>query len=549
MTRIAVRLIAIYLRISKAKDGSTVSVDNQLPPCLELARRRFEGWIIDLHPYDEGGSLYIDNDITGSGARLRPAFEQLLQDARDGKVHAIVAWDVDRLSRDPDRDNARIIELAERYDVQLATVTGEYDLATSSGRLHFRIKGAIARSEIEHRSERTKLALDQLAAAGRWLGGKRPFGYLIVGTKRHGKREDCTGTDDDRCRLFDCRLEEYPAEAEEIRAAARRVIDGAGGERLPGKPFIGSITPIAQRWMSLGVRGMTTTTHVRTILTHPRLAGLQRGQLKDDAGNLLFDEDGNPIMGLVKASWPAIISRAEHEQLVSILKEPRNSTERQPRKYLLSGLAYHAEPCPRCEGKPCGAKLHTRPNRHNRRQYICDPARGGCGHLWTTAQPIEDEVRDRVLNALSDPEMRAAFERYHARKLSPATAAELRDRLAADRAKLAQLDLLAEDLGAAATDARAKIEQRIRTAKARLQAGVQTDALAHLPTDEAGLCAYWDAADHGHRPDCTNSPDDHCGLDHRQAVLRLVLRRVNLIAPGRGHRVFNPDLVKCDWLV
>jgi DNA invertase Pin-like site-specific DNA recombinase len=533
MTRIAIRLIAIYLRISKAKDGTTLSVDNQLPPCQELARRKFEGWQIDLRPYDEGGTLYIDNDITGTGTRVRPAFEQLLQDARDGKIQAIVAWDVDRLSRDPDTDNARIIELAERYGVQLATVTGEYNLSTSSGRLHFRIKGAIARSEVEHRSERTKLALDQLAAAGKWLGGKRPFGYVIVGTKRHGKREDCTGTDDDRCRLFDCHLEEHPTEAEEIRAAARRVIEGAGGEHLPGKSFSGSITPIAQRWMSLGLRGMTMTTHVRTILTHPRLAGLQRAQLKDEAGNLLFDEDGKPITGLVKATWPAIITRAEHEQLVSILQAPRNSTERQPRKYLLSGWAHHAEPCPRCDGRPCGAKLHTRPNRHNRRQYICDPARGGCGHLWTTAQPIEDEVRDRVLWALSDPEMRAAFERYHARRLSAAAAAELRDRLAADKAKLAQLELLAEDLGQAAVDVRAKIEHRIRTAKARLQAGVQSDALAHLPKDEAGLRAHWDAAD----------------LHQRRGVLALVLRRVNLIAPGRGHRVFDPDRVKCDWLV
>jgi site-specific DNA recombinase len=101
MTRLAIRLIAIYLRISKARDGSTLGVDRQLPPCLELARKRFEGWEFDLRPYDEGGTLYTDNDITGTGTRMRPAFEQLLQDVRDGKVQAIVVWDVDRLSAIP----------------------------------------------------------------------------------------------------------------------------------------------------------------------------------------------------------------------------------------------------------------------------------------------------------------------------------------------------------------------------------------------------------------------------------------------------------------
>jgi site-specific DNA recombinase len=485
---------AIYLRISKAKDGSTLGVERQEPPCRELAVRKKA----------EVVRVFCDNDLSAYSGKRRPDYEEMLSWVRDGRLDLLIAWDADRFTRQP-IENERLIELAEQCGMQLATVTGEYDLSTPAGRMHFRIKGAIARQEVEHRSERTKLALDQLAAAGRWQGGKRPFGYVIVGTKRHGKREDCTHSDDDRCRLFECRLEKHPTEAEEIKAAAKRVIGG------------GSITPIAQRWMSLGLRGMTMTTHVRTILTHPRLAGLQRAP------------DGQ----LVKATWPGIITRGEHEQLVAILKAPRNSTERQPRKYLLSGWAHHAEPCPRCDGRPCGAKLHTRPNRHNRRQYICDPVRGGCGHLWTTAEPIEDEVRDRVLYALSDPEMRAAFERHHARKLSPADAAELRDRLAADKAKLAQVELLAEDLGPAAVEARAKIEHRMRTANARLQTGVQSDALAHLPKDAAGLRAYWDAAD----------------LDQRRAVLRLVLRRVNLVAPGRGHRVFNPDLVKCDWLV
>jgi hypothetical protein len=255
------------------------------------------------------------------------------------------------------------------------------------------------------------------------------------------------------------------------------------------------------------------------MLTSPRLAGLRRAKIGEE-------EDGTPIVKLVEADWPAIITREEHEQLVAKLSVTKGSGEPKARTYLLSGFAHHAD--------PCGAKVRARPNRHGQRAYHCDPDRnrGGCGHLLTKAEPIEDEVRDRVLTALADPETRAAFERYHARKLAASEAARLRDEVAADKAKLAQLDLLAADLGPAANDARVKIENRIRTAKARLQAGVRSDALAELPEDEDGLRAYWDRAD----------------LDQRRAVLRLVLRRVDLIAGGKGKR-FNPDRVKCDWLV
>jgi site-specific DNA recombinase len=66
----------------------------------------------------------------------------------------------------------------DRYGIQVATaMAGEHDLASPSGRLHFRMLGSIARYESEHRAERVMVHHDQLAAEGRWHGGRRPFGY------------------------------------------------------------------------------------------------------------------------------------------------------------------------------------------------------------------------------------------------------------------------------------------------------------------------------------------------------------------------------------
>jgi site-specific DNA recombinase len=90
--------------------------------------------------------VFVDNDRSAFKGN-RPDFEQMLAWAKGGKVRGIAVWDTDRLSRNPDRDNLRIIELAERYGVELATVCGEYDLSTSAGRMMFRIVGALARRE------------------------------------------------------------------------------------------------------------------------------------------------------------------------------------------------------------------------------------------------------------------------------------------------------------------------------------------------------------------------------------------------------------------
>jgi site-specific DNA recombinase len=512
-----VRRGAPYIRISRARDGTTIGVERQLPPIIENFRRQdvvvpvieqgmtVEEIIEQLRRGEKVPGVFCDNDLSAYSGKRRPAYEDMLAEAQAGQWEVLGAWHADRFTRQP-IENERLIDLAERHGTELLTATGQHDLATPSGRMHFRMLGVIARYESEHKAERLKLKHDELAAAGKWQGGRRPFGYVVVGTKLHGKRDDCTDSDDDRCGLFKCHLEKEPTEAAIIEAAARRVLAD------------GSLTPITRQWTALGTRNATTTSQVRAMLTSPRLAGLRRAKIGEE-------EDGTPIVKLVEADWPAIITREEHEQLVAKLGGPKGPREPQARTYLLSGFAHHAD--------PCGAKVRARPNRHGQRAYHCDPDRnrGGCGHLLTKAEPIEDEVRDRVLTALADPETRAAFERYHARKLAAGEAARLRDELAADKAKLAQLDILAEDLGPAVNDARVKIENRVRTAQARLQAGVRSDALAELPEDETGLQAYWDRAD----------------LHQRRAVLRLVLRRVDLIAGGKGKR-FDPDRVKCHWL-
>jgi hypothetical protein len=65
------------------------------------------------------------------------------------------------------RELEDVIDLADRHGVELATVTGEIDLSSPTGRLVARMLGAAARHEAEHKAERQKRQRRQSAVRSR----------------------------------------------------------------------------------------------------------------------------------------------------------------------------------------------------------------------------------------------------------------------------------------------------------------------------------------------------------------------------------------------
>ena len=157
---------AIYTRIS-SDAGTGLGVARQEQDCRILAAQR--GWtIVDV---------YVDNDISASDGKPRPAYTRLLDDLAEGLIEAVLVWDLDRLRRRPAELEA-FLDLADRHKIALASVGGDVDLATPEGRLVARIKGAVARQEVEQVSRRLRRKQLELAQAGKVSnGGIRPFGY------------------------------------------------------------------------------------------------------------------------------------------------------------------------------------------------------------------------------------------------------------------------------------------------------------------------------------------------------------------------------------
>jgi len=159
---------AIYVRISDDPDLQRLGVQRQERECRGLADQL--GWVVDR--------VYEDDDRSAFRRTVvRRAYQQLLDDIRAGQWRRLIVWHPDRMHRRP-AELEEFIAVVEEAGVEIATVkAGTLDLSTPSGRMVARIVGATAAYESEHKAERIRSKMAEIASAGRWKGGTRPFGW------------------------------------------------------------------------------------------------------------------------------------------------------------------------------------------------------------------------------------------------------------------------------------------------------------------------------------------------------------------------------------
>jgi DNA invertase Pin-like site-specific DNA recombinase len=355
---------AIYLRQSSDPNNDQLGVTRQREDCTKLCEAK--GWT----PVE-----YCDNDTSASTRKPRPRYTDMLVDIRSGAIGAVVVWDLDRLHRRP-IELEHFIELADQKHLALATVTGECDLGTDNGRLFARIKGAVARAEVERKTARMKRRYLQDAEAGRPHSASRntAFGYTA-----------------------DNHLD--PVTSAAVAAAYAGVLSGR------------SLYSIAKDWNAHGftsARGKQwDASGARAVLMNPRNAGLRahRGVV------------------VAEATWPAIVDRDTFDGVVAKLSDPvRRQGAGSGRKYLLSGLAR----CGKCGHTVSSAIRQGRP----------DP-RYHCKHCLGVTRKIE-WVDDFVLSVVAERLSRSDAAELLTAPDRPDMAA-LRTRAAALREKQSQL--------------------------------------------------------------------------------------------------------------
>lgn len=338
---------AIYARISNDKAGAGLGVGRQEAECREVCERL--GWNVS--------EVYADNDRSAYSGKRRPGYERMLDDARAGRLDAIVAWHTDRLHRSP-RELETFIEIVEAASIRIETArTGMLDLSTPGGRMVARQLGAVARYESEHKSDRQKAKALELARLGKPSGGgDRPFGY-----------------EPDRVTI-------RPDEAVIVQEVVQRF--------LSGEAIRGLCADLNKRAVRT-TRGNEWKTQVlRRLIASPRISG-QR-------------EHHDVIIG--DAVWPAIITPEQTARVRAILADPSRRATRAPRSYLLKGLVR----CGRCD-----AVLVGRPREDGSRRYVCaaGPNFLGCGGTYALAEPLERFVTAAALDALDSANVHAAIHR------------------------------------------------------------------------------------------------------------------------------------------
>ena len=335
----------IYIRISKAK-RELLDAQRQQPPCEAFCRA--QGW--------QAIDVYLDDNSSAWRREVRrDNFERMLADVRAGRIDAIVSWQMDRLLRRVE-DAGAIIAIAKQYGVIIANVDGALDLGTAAGRKKLYDLAVSAEYAGDLSSERIKLKHAELAAAGKFSGGTRPFGYDLeeyVYTDHSGKH-------------LKHRMAVNPAEAKAIRDAAEAVIDGRA-----------TVTAIVKEWAAGNVRSARDRLFrygdVRELLLSPRIAGMRHADRK-----------------LVKAEWQPIITKEQHEELTRILGQPRQrgSNRGTARSYLLTGFVFCGT---------CGTRLRSHRSKATREaqprpRYACDRRDGGCGGIKRLASVVDDYV-------------------------------------------------------------------------------------------------------------------------------------------------------------
>jgi DNA invertase Pin-like site-specific DNA recombinase len=263
-----------------------LGIDRQREDCLPYCEAK--GW----EPVE-----YIDLDRSAASGALREGYEQMLADVEAGTIQAVVAWDLDRLHRRP-AELERFMDIAEKHGIALATMYGDVDISTPQGQLLARMKGAVARHEVDQMKVRQARAFKQIADSGRGWGAPC-FGY---------------GSDHRNPYVV-------PEEAAAIRQAYKDLLAGSTlysiAKSLNEQGF--HTRPRSDRPKGNPWQGTT----IRRLLQNPRMAG--------------FRSHKGEIVG--KGDWEPIVDEATWEQANHILSDPkRRKNAATVRKYLLGGI-------------------------------------------------------------------------------------------------------------------------------------------------------------------------------------------------------------------
>lgn len=239
------KLLAVYARVSTARQEDEKTIDTQLLAIREFAEK-YQYTIIQEY-LDEGWS----GDILA-----RPSLDRLRTDAKKKLWDGVLAYDPDRVARRGSYQALVMDELEELgLEVMFVTTPAPKNI---EDRMLYGMKGLFAEYERAKIAERTRLGKVRKAREGHVIASEAPYGYKLV--PRRGKKGDAG--------FCETHYEIDAVEADVVR----KIFSWAGDNAL-------SIRKIASRLHDSGIpprkskRGVWNTSTLTTLLKNRTYVG------------------------------------------------------------------------------------------------------------------------------------------------------------------------------------------------------------------------------------------------------------------------------------
>ena len=117
--------IAIYVRRSVSdqdKGNNSLSIDSQKAECIKYVGA------------DANYLIYCDDGKSGKDIMHRPAFLQMMEDAKEGLIDYIVVKKYDRFSRNM-REYLNVTNELDSYGVGVVSLSEPFNTSTKEGRM------------------------------------------------------------------------------------------------------------------------------------------------------------------------------------------------------------------------------------------------------------------------------------------------------------------------------------------------------------------------------------------------------------------------------
>jgi len=218
-----------YCRVSTDNEDQKTSYDSQ--------RIHYKNMIEENPDYEFVG-IYADEGITGTQTKKREQFNQMMNDALNGKIDLILAKSISRFARNT-VDTLNCVRLLREHNVDVFFEKENIHTLGLSNELFLTLYSAFAQAESESISENVKAGVRMKMKRGELVGKYAPFGYL------YDKEKDIIIPDESKKDIVTYIFEEY-AKGVGFRTIALNLNN------------LGIPSPSNLKWCHASVRGIIT---------------------------------------------------------------------------------------------------------------------------------------------------------------------------------------------------------------------------------------------------------------------------------------------------